>query len=143
MKTCTECKLEFPATLDYFHKMGNYLRNICKSCHNAYNRKYKNLNKPRINGYDRKRRALKLKNGHEEYTEDQVLQAYGTNCNICSFSIDLDAPRKVGLPGWENGLHFDHVIELTNGGPDMLNNIRPTHGLCNLKKNGKNKWINI
>lgn len=137
MKTCTECKSEFPATLDYFHKMGDYLRNICKSCHNAYNRKYKNLNKPRINGYGRKREALKKGNGHSPYTEEEVLLTYGTKCYLCNELVDLKAPRKVGLPGWQKGLHFDHVVAIANGGPDNLKNIRPTHALCNISKNDK------
>ena len=137
MKTCTKCKQAFPANLENFHKMGDYLRNVCKCCHNSYNQKYKRENKSRVNGYDRKRRALKLKNGHEEYTENQVLNTYGTNCNICSLPIDLNAPRKVGKPGWETGLHIDHLIPISKSGSDMINNVRPTHGLCNLKKNGK------
>ena len=118
--------------------MGNYLRNICKCCHNSYNQKYKKENRQKVNGYDRKRRALKLKNGHEGYTEVEVLHNYGTNCYLCDMPIDLNAPRKVGLPGWETGLHLDHFIELSKGGSDTLSNIRPTHGLCNLKRNGVN-----
>ena len=87
-----------------------------------------------------KRRALKLNNGHSPYTEKQVLETYGTDCNICNFPIDLNAARKVGLPGWENGLHIDHLLPISKGGPDIIENTRPTHGLCNITKNNKEQY---
>ena len=83
----------------------------------------------------RKRRALKKANVHEPYTEDQVLEKYGTNCHICKEEINLLANRSSGAPGWEQGLHIDHVIPLSKGGADSLNNVKPAHGSCNLQKN--------
>lgn len=74
----------------------------------------------------------------ERYTKDEVLAKWGTNCHLCGNAIDLDAPRYNGTLGWENGLHLDHVIPLINGGDDTLDNVKPAHGLCNLKK-GKMK----
>ena len=70
--------------------------------------------------------------GH--YSDQQVLETYGTNCHICSLPIDLDAPRKTGDPGWEKGLHIDHVYPLSKGGLDTLENVRPAHGKCNVIK---------
>jgi len=35
------------------------------------------------------------------------------------------------------GLQIDHVIPIVKGGPDTLNNVRPAHGLCNIKKKDK------
>jgi len=32
------------------------------------------------------------------------------------------------------GLHIDHVMPLSKGGPDTLENVRPAHGSCNVKK---------
>jgi 5-methylcytosine-specific restriction endonuclease McrA len=81
------------------------------------------------------RRARKLNNGQEAYTESQVLSTYGTNCHICDTPIKLKAPRKVGVKGWELGLHLDHVVPLAKGGPDSLENVKPAHGKCNLQKN--------
>ena len=80
-----------------------------------------------------RRRALKLKNGFEIYKEQEVLDKYGTNCHICNIPIDLNAPRARKF-GWENGLHIDHLIPLSKGGADTLDNVRPAHGLCNLRK---------
>jgi len=79
----------------------------------------------------RKRRALVRQNGYEFYTEAQVFETYGTNCTWCDMPIDFNAPRAASQPGWRSGLQFDHFISTSNGGPDTLENIRPTHGWCN------------
>lgn len=85
----------------------------------------------------RKRRALKKNNGFEPYTESQVLNAYGSLCHICDSQIDLSAPRWLGKNGWEYGLHIDHIIPISKGGPDTLSNVRPSHAICNVKKGAK------
>jgi 5-methylcytosine-specific restriction endonuclease McrA len=87
----------------------------------------------------RKRRARRAGNGVEVYTELQVLETYGTDCHICSGPVDLNNARRVGHPGWETGLHIDHVIPISKGGQDSLANVRPSHGGCNLKKNARLK----
>lgn len=85
--------------------------------------------------YNRKRKAAARGNGYEPYSDRQVLETYGTVCYLCGREIDLDAPRWTSIPGWENGLHIDHFIPISKGGPDKIENVRPTHGLCNLIKN--------
>jgi 5-methylcytosine-specific restriction endonuclease McrA len=84
---------------------------------------------------EHKRRALKLTNEHISYSEEQVLVKYGIDCHVCGHAIDMTAPRRVGVEGWELGLHLDHLVPLSRGGGDLLSNIRPAHGICNLKKN--------
>jgi 5-methylcytosine-specific restriction endonuclease McrA len=64
----------------------------------------------------------------------EVIRLYGENCHICFEQIDMKAPRKAGVTGWERGLQLDHVIPLSKGGPDTLENVKPSHGICNLKK---------
>ena len=86
----------------------------------------------------RKRRALKLTNRWEPYTESQVLEIYGTNCYLCSHPINLTTPRSIGKnKGWQLALHIDHVIPIIAGGSDTLDNIRPAHAICNMKKGAK------
>lgn len=87
----------------------------------------------------RVRRARKHGGDRSPYTEREVLDFHGTTCHICSEEIDMTAPRRTGLTGWERGLHFDHVETLASGGPDAIGNIRPAHGLCNLKKSKPRK----
>lgn len=84
---------------------------------------------------NRKREALKKNNGHSPYSEKQVLNTYGTHCHLCQTPIDLSAPRQVGKPGWQLALHIDHFIPISKGGPDTLENVRPSHGRCNIVKN--------
>ena len=71
------------------------------------------------------------------YSDLQVLELYGTNCHICGLPIDLEASRQCGKPGWEKALHIDHVIPLSKGGSDTIENVRPSHGQCNIVKSAK------
>lgn len=102
----------------------------------AIQKKYMQTEKGKEGGRRRAnlRRANKKNNGYERYKEKEVLDLYGKNCYICNQPIDLNAPRKCGIPGWENGLHIEHVIDIALGGPDTLANVRPSHAICNLTK---------
>jgi predicted restriction endonuclease len=86
-----------------------------------------------------KRRAYKRSNISEPYTEKDVLETYGNKCHICGLEVDLTAPRSQAqnLEGWQKGLQIDHLIPLSKNGPDTLENVRPAHALCNLKKSNK------
>jgi hypothetical protein len=84
-----------------------------------------------------KRRAKVMATRHEIYTENQVIEKYGTDCHLCHLPIDFDAPRRVGRDGWEKGLHIEHLVPIDKGGPDILDNVRPSHGLCNLRKGAR------
>ena len=96
----------------------------------AYRQKLKREN-------SRKRRAQKRNNKHSKYTEAEVLERYGLICYICQKEIDLNAPRSTSQKGWEMGLHIDHVIPLFKGGSDTIDNVKPTHGKCNISKGNK------
>jgi len=85
------------------------------------------------------RRKVRLKgNRTEPYTLQEVLDLYGTICYLCGTEIDMNAPRSCGVAGWEKGLHLDHVIDIQFGGADAIDNVKPTHALCNLTKRSKN-----
>ena len=71
------------------------------------------------------------------HTEEEVILKWGTNCHICGEPIDMDAPRRVGVPDWEKSLHLDHVIPLVKGGSHTLENVKPAHALCNIVKGKK------
>lgn len=85
----------------------------------------------------RVRRAREKGVVFERYTWQQVVEKWGSVCHICGDLIDLHAPRQMRIPGWEVGLHLDHVIPISKGGPDTLENVKPSHGLCNIQKNNK------
>ena len=84
-----------------------------------------------------KRRARKRNAVSEPYTVQQILDLYGTDCHICKEPIDLDAPRSVHKEGYQRGLHLDHVIPLSKGGSDLIENVKPSHAQCNLRKNAR------
>ena len=106
-----------------------------------YFAKYQSLYRKKNPEYWRslvKRRRAMLNNViSEPYTVEQVLELYGKDCNICGLPIDLKAPRKIGQEGWRHALHIDHLIPLSKGGNDTLDNVRPVHGECNLRKHIK------
>jgi HNH endonuclease len=73
----------------------------------------------------------------QNFTTEMIVEAYGNICYLCGEAIDLSAKRGVGQAGWEKGLHIDHVIPVSKGGSNTLENLRPTHGLCNIVKRDK------
>jgi 5-methylcytosine-specific restriction endonuclease McrA len=112
-----------------------YQRNKDKRA--EYSKKYYAQFPEKRRAMERRRRATRLKNGFDKYTEQDVLAIHGTICYICELDIDMNAARQPGQPGWEKGLQFDHVIPISRGGLDALHNVRPSHGKCNLSKNKK------
>lgn len=100
----------------------------------ARNREYYQRNKDKNLVKAAKRRAMVRGNGVEPYTLEQVLEEYGAVCYLCEVPIDLTAPRSARQQGWEYGLHLDHVTPISKGGQDCLDNVAPTHAICNLSK---------
>jgi hypothetical protein len=100
----------------------------------AKHKQWRENNRDKTREASRRRKAKKFNNGVEAYTEKQVLDLYGTKCYLCGELIDMLAPRATWIKGWQNGLHIEHVVDLALGGPDTLDNVRPSHGICNLKK---------
>ena len=96
--------------------------------------KYGKENPQKRRMHRRNRRARKLSAESDKYLESDILHIYGIECHICQETVDLTAPRQVGTTGWERGLHLDHVIPLARGGSDTVDNVRPAHGICNVKK---------
>jgi 5-methylcytosine-specific restriction endonuclease McrA len=135
-----------------------YLDEFCQPCveaMRAYWIEYRKRpeKKERIKEYNRTNRNIRsgtrfkklIKQGfdiqRDFFSASTVIMTYGTVCHLCSHEVDLDAPRGVGQPGWERGLHIDHVIPLSKGGHDILENVRPSHGKCNIKKNNKLDYV--
>lgn len=96
--------------------------------------KWKAAHPDGVNGISRRRRARKLAVESERYAEQDILDRWGADCHIYNEPVDLDAPRRVGVDGWERGLHLEHVTPLVAGGADTIENVKPAHGLCNLRK---------
>jgi 5-methylcytosine-specific restriction endonuclease McrA len=63
---------------------------------------------------------------------DKIVEIYGQNCHICLEPISLELPRTSKL-----GLTVDHVIPISKGGDDNIENLRPAHWICNIRKSNK------
>ncbi len=137
-------------TMSGYHRHKRLKDEICDPCRNAQRQWWKDrrishnvhINQLRKSWRDRTPNArrdrmhrAKAAGGILGYYSDlQVLELYGTKCHICGEEIDLQAERQCGRPGWEKGLHIDHVIPLSKGGDDTIENVRPSHGQCNIIK---------
>ena len=116
---------------------------VCEPCKKAgyeYLKKYQkhSVKRQEMKNIQKARRRARLKNSiTESYTLAQIFITYGYACYLCNKPIDMSAPRQSGKPGWKLGLHIDHVIDIQYGGSDTLENVRPTHGICNLRKNAR------
>lgn len=120
---------------EYKARRAEWQRNNKKK-YQQWNRDGYRRNPEQVLRRNHKRRALMKGNGSEPYTTAQVLEEYGAVCYLCEEPIDLTLPRKIGTQGWGWGLHLDHVIPITKGGKDCLENVAPTHAICNLSKRG-------
>lgn len=101
---------------------------------------YKEAHDETIRKSGRKRRAQQHATKTEPYSAYDVVNKWGDNCHVCEESIDMSLPRHPsGGEGWEQGLHLDHVVPLSKGGTDTLDNVKPTHAICNLRKSAKHQ----
>ena len=94
-----------------------------------------------INNRD-KRRAIRRRERAKEagvltdnWTDEQLLETYGTDCYLCNKAIDFDAPKK-GI-GSEKSFWPDHLTPMSKGGDNVLANVRPCHRKCNETKGRK------
>jgi 5-methylcytosine-specific restriction endonuclease McrA len=58
-----------------------------------------------------------------------VLERDGWVCQICDIAIDRNA-----LPFDDRAPAVDHIVRVTDGGGDELDNLRATHRWCNLRR---------
>jgi 5-methylcytosine-specific restriction endonuclease McrA len=128
---------KYAANPEKFAEYGKRYREKHKEKERLRHKIYKQNNKEKHASSERRRRARKRNQQTDLYTVEQVIELYGISCYICLEPIDLNAERRTGRKGWEKGLHIDHLIEISKGGSDTLDNVRPAHGLCNLERNGK------
>ena len=140
-----------------------YWRDKDQDAKRAADKRYSDKNRARKNEIERLRRIAKAdaihlertspagrernrKNSHTRrarvagvrsvpFTDSEMLELYGTDCYLCLEPIDLNAARHPSQgDDWRRGLQREHVIPLSKGGEDVIENARPSHALCNLEK---------
>lgn len=64
----------------------------------------------------------------KDVRERVYLRDNGT-CGICGDPVDF------------KGMHLDHVVPLSVGGPDTEENVQVAHAACNFRKNGEHDGL--
>jgi len=118
----------------------------CQACREAKKNHWRNRrqqNRESLNNWRKswrevpRNKTMETLRQQTRLLKDQVIQQNGVTCYLCQEPIDLQAPRRVGQPSWEQSLHIDHVIPLSKGGTNALDNLKPCHAYCNQKKASK------
>lgn len=65
-------------------------------------------------------------------SHDQVAERDGYKCYLCEGIVDMSLSRTSRY-----GATLDHVIPLSKGGTDTLENVKLTHWICNIQKSNK------
>jgi hypothetical protein len=63
---------------------------------------------------------------------DAIIERDGNVCHLCNSEIDLSLARNSRF-----GATIDHVIPVSKGGADTLDNMRLAHWICNIKKGNR------
>lgn len=63
---------------------------------------------------------------------EQLIERDGYLCYLCQEPIDMKVPRTS-----KRGATVDHVIPLSRGGSDEIDNLKLAHWICNNKKSNK------
>lgn len=114
--------------LEHYREIGRKSRQKYAEERNAYQREYGKANRDKLTLYTNTRRARKLEaEGSHTDKEWQELKAfYSFKCLRC------------GQQEPDIKLTRDHIVPLTQGGSDSIDNVQPLCTRCNSKKNNKN-----
>jgi len=63
-----------------------------------------------------------------------LLKRDGMGCYLCGIPVDFKGSYIQGQEGWEHYPHLEHVIPVSKGGSDELENIKLAHAICNVRK---------
>lgn len=127
--------------------------------HNERARQYRARNAERVRAQDRARQSVKTQRERERYKNDEVfrekkkqrarqrgaktgyerrrkirtalLARDGATCSYCN------KPLTEPLNGRKT--HIDHIVPMSRGGSNKLDNLQLLHGTCNMKK-GVKEW---
>lgn len=93
-------------------------------------RRWRKRHEEQVRRGNRHRRATLAGAEERPYTEAEVYALHGYHCYLCGLPMNPDATGP-GVPT------FDHVIPLSRGGADVLDNVRPAHKGCNSRKHDR------
>lgn len=127
MKTCTRCGTEYRNPQLHFSKKKdgrNGLRAICKVCDRKQVKTWTKANPEQKKARDHRHRVRK-RSGAGTYTAQQwqtLKEKYNFTCLAC------------GRREPEIKLTVDHILPVSKGGSNNIDNIQPLCGSCNSSK---------
>lgn len=115
--TCAWCDGEIVVPVSYTGH-GKYHEDCRKQAARVHNRK-KTL----------KRQFVKT---DLRVTHEEVAERDNWICYLCGEAVDMSLPRTSKM-----GATLDHVVPISRGGEDSLENLRLAHWTCNVRKSNK------
>jgi 5-methylcytosine-specific restriction endonuclease McrA len=139
VRVCSRCRETLPAG-----RVDPY----CRECRKLYMRSYLAANRESLrrynaaamrkwrrghpvavrkqrNQYDSRRRARIRGNGWEPYDRDAIYVRDLGRCHLCRRPVLLEE------------FSIDHLIPISQGGPDSADNVATAHHLCNTRRGTK------
>lgn len=104
----------------------------CRKCYYKYKVSTDEEYAHKMNQRNHRRRTAILGVKSEKYTKTDVFEKTNGVCHICGEVIDMTikSPNK-------RSFSIDHVIPVSLGGDDILENVMPAHRGCNSSKSNK------
>ena len=159
VRQCTKCKVEKPATNEFFHaykRAPDGCREVCRICRAADHAEHRDERLPkRRNHYVKNRERLNATSrirgkAHYEKNKEQYYRRYherrarkASSCGSLSFGIRkrLFAEQAGKCVYCATGLgrsaHLDHIVPLAKGGTNTDDNVQLLCQFCNLSKGAK------
>lgn len=82
----------------------------------------------RVKGY--RRRALLADVPHDAYTIQEIAERDGYQCQLCGLPVDMAATGR-------DKPSIDHIVPLSRGGTDEIQNVELAHFGCNSSKGNR------
>ncbi len=107
-------------------------KGMCNRCRNRWRSANDEGYRAKNSVRNVRRRATRINSPSEKYTREQALEKTDGKCGLCGKEIDLSLR-------YPNPLCFtyDHILPVSKGGNNLLENIQPAHFSCNCSKNNK------
>jgi 5-methylcytosine-specific restriction endonuclease McrA len=87
-----------------------------------------------------KRKAAMMNTEYEKFNDADMFERWGYLCHICEIEVDITIPQRDEKGNYNlQALHRDHVVAVTRGGGHTLENVRPAHAGCNIRKSSS-EW---